>query len=152
VIKRPRLMLYLLLLPSYFLVPASPIGMAQGGDDFVIIVHPSIPGTQITESSLKGIYLRDVRKWGASNMDILPVELEGEESVRAAFHTKIFSKTAAQMKAYWVNLRLSKNVPLPVAEQDSAAAKKFVAENKGAIAYVNPAQVDSSVKVLKLIR
>lgn len=145
--------LVLLLLACSFLAPVGQKGMAQNGDgDFVIVVHPSIPGSSITEANLKGIYLRDMRKWGNNNSEIIPVELESEDGVRTAFHSKLFNKTAAQMKAYWVNLRLAKNVPMPATEPDSAAAIKFVAKNSGAIAYVLPSAVDSSVKVLKLVK
>jgi ABC-type phosphate transport system substrate-binding protein len=145
--------LSLILLSCCLFAPSGRFTIAQnGGSDFVIIVNPSVPGTQIREAILKGIYLRDMVKWGNNNQDIVPVELEGDNDVRAAFHSQLFNKTAAQMRAYWINLRLSKHVPMPVTEPNSASAKKFVSRTAGAIAYVRPSEVDSSVKVLQLIR
>jgi ABC-type phosphate transport system substrate-binding protein len=146
-------MLSLILLSCCVFVPSGHLTMAQhGGSEFVIIVNPSVPGTQIKEAILKGIYLRDMVKWGNNSQEIVLVDLEGDDEVRTAFHSRLFNKTAAQMKAYWINLRLSKHVPLPVTEPNSASARKFVSQTAGAIAYVRPSEVDSSVKVLQVIR
>jgi ABC-type phosphate transport system substrate-binding protein len=144
--------LFLILLSCFAFAPGGRFTMAQnGGSDFVIIVNASVPGTQITEATLKGIYLRDMTRWGP-NQDIILVDLEGDDDVRTAFHARLFSKTAGQMKTYWINLRLSKRIPMPVTEPNSASAKKFVSQTAGAIAYIRPSEVDSSVKVLRLIK
>ena len=121
--------------------------VAQSGDsDFVIVANKQMAGSSINKKALKGIYLREVKNWGNGN-EIIVVNLEDGGD----FYQNLFGKSAVQMQAYWLNMRIKYSVDLPVTKKDSASVKQFVASNKGAIGFIKKSELDDSVKVLKIV-
>ena len=121
--------------------------VAQSGDsDFVIVANKQMAGSSINKKALKGIYLREVKNWGNGN-EIIVVNLEDGGD----FYQNLFGKSAVQMQAYWLNMRIKYSVDLPVTKKDSASVKQFVASNKGAIGFIKKSELDDSVKELKII-
>jgi ABC-type phosphate transport system substrate-binding protein len=114
--------------------------------DFAIVANKQVQGSSIKLAALKGIYLREVRTWGNGG-EIIPVDLASAGD----FYQNLFGKSYVQMQAYWLNMRIKYSVDLPVTKKDAASAKKFIAQNKGAIGFLKNSDVDDSVKVLRLI-
>jgi ABC-type phosphate transport system substrate-binding protein len=115
-------------------------------DEYVIIANKDVAGSAISTAALKGIYLREVKNWGGGGGAIVPVDL----TTASGFYQNLFGKSYVQMQAYWINMRVKYSVDLPVSKKDPASVKQFVAETKGAIGFIKSADVDDSVKVLKL--
>ena len=103
-------------------------------------------GSSIDKKALKGIYLREVKNWGNGNK-IIVVNLEDSGD----FYQNLFGKSAVQMQAYWLNMRIKYSVDLPVTQPDSDSVKQFVASNKGAIGFIRKSDLDDTVKVLNII-
>ncbi len=114
--------------------------------DFVVVANKQVEGSSINLAALKGIYLREVKSWG-NGSTIVPVDLSSANE----FYQNLFGKTYVQMQAYWLNMRIKYSVDLPVTKKDAASAKKYIAENKGAIGFLKNTDVDDSIKVLKVI-
>jgi ABC-type phosphate transport system substrate-binding protein len=127
-----------------FLISLTATCLAQS-DDFVIITGKEVAGNSIPASTVKGIYLREIKSWGNGNA-IIPVDL----TTGSSFYQNLFGKSYVQMQAYWLNMRIKYSVDLPVSKKDPESVKKFVAENKGAIGFIKNSDVDDSVKVLTL--
>lgn len=116
-------------------------------EEYVIVANKQVAGATISTAALKGIYLREVRTWGNGGGAIVPVDLTNAGS----FYQNLFGKSYVQMQAYWLNMRIKYSVDLPVSKKDAESVKQFVADNKGAIGFVKPDEVDDRVKVLKLV-
>ncbi len=77
-----------------------------------------------------------------------PIDQEEGGAVRNEFYTKVASKDAAQMKAYWSQLMFTGKAQRPRKVANDAAVKQAVASTPGAIGYINAGAVDASVKVV----
>jgi ABC-type phosphate transport system substrate-binding protein len=120
---------------------------AEDSSDYVIVANKQVQGTSISTSTLKGIYLREIRSWGNGGGDIVPVDLSSANS----FYQNLFGKNYVQMQAYWVNMRVKYSADLPVSKKDAESVKQFVTETKGAIGFIKSSDLDDRIKVLKLI-
>ena len=127
----------------------TPAHAEEEGTSYVVIANKDVPGSSITLTMLKRIYLKDMTNWeGGGN--VVPVDLDDENSLRSSFSRKVFGKGVDEMKSYWINQKLTNNISPPVSMKNSKAAKKFVSQNGGAIGYVRQSEADSSVKVLTI--
>ena len=126
---------------------AVPSLAGSDNSEYVIVANKQLQGSSINLTTLKGIYLREVRKWGNNMGDIVPVDLDSEQS----FYQNLFGKSHSQMQAYWLNMRIKYSIELPISRKDSEGVKQFIAENRGAIGYIRSSDVDDRVKVLKLV-
>jgi len=115
--------------------------------DYVIVANKQIPGGSINMAVLKGIFLREVRSWGNSDSEIVPVDL----SSATGFYQNLFGKSYVQMQAYWLSMRIKHSVDLPVSKKDAESVKQFIASNKGAIGFIKNSDLDDRVKVLKVV-
>jgi ABC-type phosphate transport system substrate-binding protein len=120
---------------------------AEDSSDYVIVANKQVQGSSISTTTLKGIYLREIRNWGNGGGDIVPVDLSSANS----FYQNLFGKNYVQMQAYWLNMRVKYSADLPVSKKDSESVKQFVAETKGAIGFIKSSDLDDRIKVLKLI-
>ena len=118
----------------------------SSNSDFVIVANKQMAGSSIDKKALKGIYLREVKNWGNGNK-IIVVNMEDSGD----FYQNLFGKSAVQMQAYWLNMRIKYSVDLPVTQPDSDSVKQFVASNKGAIGFIKKSDLDDTVKVLNII-
>jgi ABC-type phosphate transport system substrate-binding protein len=116
-------------------------------DEFVIVANKDMAGNSISQATIKGIYLREIKSWGNGGGSIIPVDLT---SVGSSFYQNLFGKSYVQMQAYWLNMRIKYSVDLPVSKKDPEAVKQFISENKGAIGFLKSGDVDDRVKVLKV--
>jgi ABC-type phosphate transport system substrate-binding protein len=115
--------------------------------EYVVVANKQVQGTSIGAAQLKGIYLREMRSWGNGGGDIVVVDLSNS----GTFYQNLFGKSYVQMQAYWLNMRIKYSVDLPVTKKDAESVKQFVADNKGAIGFLKPSDVDDRVKILKVV-
>ena len=131
-------------------VPLSLLASLAWPADFVIVVHPSVEGSQIRRSVLASIYQKDVVRWG-NELRIVPVDQSSQTAVREAFTREVLGESLGEVQKFWEQ-RLATNrqlPPIPRASDDEVLA--FVASNKGAIGYVRPGvELPQGVKVVTL--
>ncbi|MDT9001198.1 hypothetical protein RQP53_18110 [Paucibacter sp. APW11] len=120
-------------------------GLAQA--QVAVIVNPKSATASMTADQVASIFL------GKSNS--LPsgaaaqaVDLPESSAVRDQFYSKVTGKQAAQVKAAWSRLVFSGKATPPKELASAAEAKKFVAANPDAIAYIEKSAVDATVKVV----
>jgi ABC-type phosphate transport system substrate-binding protein len=123
---------------------------AQASDPYVVVVNKEMGGSAISLGSLKGIYLREMRKWDANGDAIIPVDLSDEADVCDAFYKGLFGKSHDEMRFYWLNMKIKNSVDVPVSKKTSEQVKQYVASNKSAIGFIKSSNVDDTVKVLKI--
>lgn len=115
--------------------------------DLVVIVNPDNPLASLSVEDAKRIYLGKDKSF--PNGDRIAAADQAENSPsRKKFYADVIQKSESQLKAYWSQMIFTgKDTPPEVIGND-AAVKKWVAENKNAIGYVDGSIADGSVKVL----
>jgi ABC-type phosphate transport system substrate-binding protein len=116
---------------------------------FVVIVHPSNRFDSLTRSKVSLLFLRKVSRWpwGA---EVEPVDLAHNLSVRIEFTEHVLKITERDLDQYWIDQTATRGVSRPVQVTSAAAAKAIVAARPGAIAYIPAAELDRTVKVLRV--
>lgn len=115
--------------------------------DVVIIVNASNPVAQLSKDEAKRIYLGKDTVF-ANGEKIRPVDLAEGDEVRNKFYASVVEKSDAQVRAYWAQLIFTGKGTPPEILNSSADVKRWVAENKGGIGYVDSSMVDATVKVV----
>jgi hypothetical protein len=76
--------------------------------------------------------------------------LPDNSALRQSFASTILDSTPEKMASYWIEQKVTGNVNPPTQAASVAAVKAAVAARPGAIAYIPAADVDDTVKLLKL--
>jgi ABC-type phosphate transport system substrate-binding protein len=116
--------------------------------EWKLIVHPANALRSIAREELERIYRRRNRFW-PDHSAILPLNLSGSDPLRHAFSTEILRSNEDELATYW-NREYFQGVPPPAVLQSSGAVRAYVAATPGAIGYVRPDAVDSSVAVVEV--
>jgi ABC-type phosphate transport system substrate-binding protein len=125
---------------------------SPAADDFVVIVHPSLAGSNIRRADLAAIFLKKAPRWGAGGTAI-PVDQSGTSAVRGAFSQAVLGMPVATVVQYWQK-QMFGATPLrpPFVKGSDPEVLAFVAETPGAVGYVSKSTVlPAGVKALEVI-
>lgn len=114
--------------------------------DVAVIVHPSNPNT-LDASELSRIFLGKVKNFPDGSQAV-PINQGESTAATGEFNSKVLSKSASQLKAYWSKLVFTGKGTPPKAVGSDADAISLVASNPNIIGYVDASKVDASVKVI----
>ena len=118
--------------------------------DVAIIVNVNNTNT-ISGDDIDRIFLGKNKSF--SNGDkIDAVNLKSGDATREEFEEKALGKSGKQVKAYWAKLIFSGKAKPLVETGSDAEALAYVAANPEAIAYIDAANVNDTVKVVKVIK
>lgn len=115
--------------------------------DIVVIVNPASGVQKMTRAQVADVFMARDRHLPTGVM-ALPLDMSIESVERREFYGKLLRKSVPEINAYWARLLFSGRATPPQQVPDASAALKAVAENKGAIAYVDKKDVDSRVRVV----
>jgi ABC-type phosphate transport system substrate-binding protein len=121
-------------------------------DSYVVVVHPSVAGTQVRRADLAGLFLRKVTRWG-DRSPAQPVDQSGASLVRKAFSEAVLGMPVAGVLQYWQKSMFA-TPPLhpPVVKSSDGEVIAFVSRTPGAVGYVLPGTtLPASVKELTVI-
>jgi ABC-type phosphate transport system substrate-binding protein len=130
------------------LLTESPM-LGENPAQFVLIVNKANKIETLSAAKLKVIYLRKMSRWPWGS-DIVPIDLPDSSALRRSFAATILDSTSEKMAAYWIEQKVTGNVNPPMQAASVAAVKAAVASQPGAIAYIPAADMDDTVKLLKL--
>jgi hypothetical protein len=138
---------WLLVVFGVLLAPPATAQMKDGA--FVVIVHPSNRFDALSRSKLSFLFLRKVSRWpwGA---EVEPVDLAPDQPVRLEFTRQVLRTTARDLDQYWIDQTTTRGISRPVQMTGAAEAKLVVARRPGAIAYIPAAELDRTVKALRV--
>jgi hypothetical protein len=116
---------------------------------FVVIVHPSNQFDALSRSKLSFLFLRKVSRWpwGA---EVEPVDLVPGQPARREFMRQVLKTSERDLDQYWIDQTATRGVSRPVQVTGAAEARSVVAMRPGAIAYIPAAELDRTVKVLRV--
>ncbi|MEJ2346085.1 MAG: hypothetical protein P8076_00835 [Gammaproteobacteria bacterium] len=141
---RHRLLLYAALTAALW---AGGGGARAAG--IAVIVARSGPRLELDRATLRDIYLKKVFV-SARGVAFIPVNLPPDHVLRRAFSRALLHESGDQLQAYW-NQRYFHGVRPPYVLGSQTAVVRFVARTPGAVGYVAPCRVDSSVRRILLL-
>jgi hypothetical protein len=115
--------------------------------DIVVIVNPASGVSEMTRAQVADVFMARDRHL-PTGVTALPLDMSVQSVERREFYSKLLRKSVPEINAYWARLLFSGRATPPQQVSDPSAALKAVAENKGAIAYLDKKDVDSRVKVV----
>ncbi len=131
------------LVASLFCLFTSTVTLA----DVSVIVNAA-NGATISEGDIPRIFLGKVKQF--TNGDkITIINMKFKQATRNEFEEKVLNKSASQVKAYWSKLMFSGKGKPPKELASDKDIIAFVSSNPSAIAYIDAASADGSVKVIK---
>lgn len=114
----------------------------------VAIVVNKANSNPVSDAEISRLFLGKLKKFDGGE-SATPVNSKSSTSARTDFEKNVLNKSASQLKAYWSKRVFSGKGKPPTELDNDAAVLAFVAANPGAIGYVDAANVDDSVKVIK---
>ncbi len=126
--------------------------VSPAADDFVVVVHASLAGSNIRRADLAAIFLKKATRWGGGGTAI-PVDQSGTSAVRGAFSQAVLGMPVGTVVQYWQK-QMFGATPLrpPFVKGSDAEVLAFVAETPGAVGYVSRATaLPGGVKALDVI-
>lgn len=122
----------------------SPVAAASG---VVAVVSSKSAIPQLSRSQVADLFLGRINRL-PNGEKATPLDLPEGSRVRDEFYTEFSGKSAAQVKAHWSKIIFTGRGQPPELVPDGEAAKKMLAKNVHAIAYIDGALVDHSVRVI----
>jgi ABC-type phosphate transport system substrate-binding protein len=123
-----------------------------GAQNVTIIVNDAVPVTSLSMDELARVFQKQRVRWD-NGLTLEPVDLSPEAGVREHFTRMVFTRSTAQMKAWWQSQIFSGRAVPPVELSTESQVIEYVRLHAGAIAYVSPstALVDG-VHRLRVVR
>ena len=124
------------------------LAVAVFGQELAVIVNPSTDVSSLTRSKLKNIYLGKKSSWGdgsAINFSIL-----NSGPVHTAFLKTYVKKSPSQFSTFWKKAVFTGTGTPPKQLNNEKAMLDFVANNPGAIGYIDKANINDSVKEINI--
>ena len=120
-------------------------------EDVVAVVSAKSPITVLNPNQVADIFLGKTTRF-PDGTDAVPIDQNEDSPARERFYTAFTGKSPAQVKAYWSKIIFTGRGQPPRQVSNSTEARKAVAANPNAIAYIDTSLVDNSVRVLALAK
>lgn len=118
-------------------------------EDVVAVVSAKSPLNSLASNQVADIFLGKTSRFPDGTLAV-PIDLKEDSPAREKFYLQLTGKSPAQMKAHWSKIIFTGRGQPPKQASSSAEARKAIADNPGAIGYIDASQVDASVKVLAI--
>jgi hypothetical protein len=115
--------------------------------DVVAVVSSRSPITSLSKSDVMNIFLGKRTRF-PDGSSAVPIDQSDGSAAREEFYSRYADMSAAQIKAFWSKIIFTGRGQPPKAVANGEEAKKLVAANLNAIAYIDETMVDSSVRVV----
>jgi len=122
----------------------------EAAHEYVVVVHPSQPLSEVSRAKLADLFLRKVGSW-ESGTTCKPVDQAADSAVRKAFSSGVLKRSVPAVVAYWQQRVFSgRGAPPPQLASD-AEVTAYVKANEGAVGYLSAKANLSGLKVLKVL-
>ena len=121
--------------------------LSAAGQEVVAVVSARSPVTALNADQVADIFLGKSTRF-PNGSQAVPIDQNEESELRDRFYALYAGKSPAQVKAHWAKIIFTGRGQPPRQVGTSAEAKKAVAENPYAIAYIEQRLVDETVRVV----
>jgi ABC-type phosphate transport system substrate-binding protein len=123
---------------------------ASRAGDVALIVHPTNPVAGLTWTEVVAIFKAEQQHWKAGERIYLILQESGTPE-RALLLRRVYRMSDVELKQFWLAKLFRGEIPaFPRVVASSAAAKRIVAQAPNALAFIDAAAVDSTVKALRI--
>jgi ABC-type phosphate transport system substrate-binding protein len=136
-----------LLILSLLALAGSVSAIPLRADDVVAVVSAKSPVAQLSSAQVADIFLGKSNRF-PDGTQATPIDLVEDSPVRDRFYSQYTGKSPAQVKAHWSKIIFTGRGQPPRQASNPVEAKKLVADNPNAIGYIDPSQLDGSVRVV----
>lgn len=136
--------LYLLFIYGLSLFPAQ---CAHASNDFVVVANINSGLEKMSKDEVINVYMGRNRKL-PSGISATPLDLSTPLSEKANFYSVMVNKELSEISSYWARLLFSGQGSPPKQLKDADEALEYVAQFKGAIAYIDRKKADKRVKIV----
>lgn len=119
---------------------------ATASADLVVVANPGVHFSSLPRAQLGRIFLGQANSFPDGGQ-AQPLDISGAQ--RNAFYQDVLKRAPDQIEKYWARMIFTGKA-LPPRQVRPAEVKALVADNPGAISYMDSAQVDASVKVISI--
>jgi len=118
--------------------------------DVALIVNPKNPVADLTWAEVVAIFKAEQQHWKAGERIYLILQESGTPE-RALLLRRVYQMSDAELKQFWLaKLFRGEIATFPRVVASSSAAKRIVAQAPNALAFIDAAAVDSTVKALRI--
>lgn len=138
-----KIILLLLSISALFLLAA----FSPQGTEISVIVNKDNPVATLSAGEAKLYWLRKIKKrWPEINKNIKPVDRKAKSPEQETFYSKVLNMSATDVEAYFTQKQYeSAEKPQDKFTSDEAIIN-FVAEEQGAIGFVNSSSLSGDSK------
>jgi phosphate transport system substrate-binding protein len=123
---------------------------AAAGGDVALIVHPQNPVTDVSWREVVAMFREEQQHWKPGERIYLIMQETGTPE-RALVLRRVYRMSEVELKRFWLGkLFRGEIVAFPHVVASNAAAKRIVAQAPNALAFIDAAAADSTVKVLRI--
>jgi ABC-type phosphate transport system substrate-binding protein len=138
-------------LTALFITALAASAASPSSEDFQVVAHPSVEGSEISRAVLASIYQKDVDRWG-DHTRIRPVDQSSLAPVRLAFTRHVLNRSLGEVQLFWEQRLATMRLLPPPTKSSDEAVLAFVASKKGAIGYVSAGvTIPPDVKLLVVV-
>jgi ABC-type phosphate transport system substrate-binding protein len=120
--------------------------LATATAQVAVIVHPSNPVSSVTMEELRSIYLGRTTLFGK-----IRIVLISQPDPRTLFDDVVLHMNPERLKRHWIGMVFSGDGATPPRViENSGTIMQFVAQNPGAIAFMDGRHTDGTVKILRI--
>ncbi len=114
-----------------------------------VVVNRDNPRSDLSIEELRSVFLGRRTEW-PDGTRVVPVDQAPSAPGRAAFLQAVLRMTAARFAEQWVDQQVRGAGSAPVVASSPAAAVRYVAKTRGAVAFVPLSVVTPAVKVISV--
>jgi ABC-type phosphate transport system substrate-binding protein len=115
--------------------------------DVVAVVSAKSSVTALSKYQVADIFLGKTVRF-PNGVQAVPIDQKEGSAARTEFYTTYANKSPAQLKAHWSKVVFTGRGKPPASVENSVEARKLIAADPRAIAYIDRSAVDGSVRVL----
>lgn len=127
----------------YLVAPVANAGVA-------VITHPGVKEIGLSKSKLAKIYLGKLKNY-SNGRRIKAVDLPKSSKAHKKFYKSVVKKSDSAMNRHWSKLKFTGKGKPPKKLDTARDVIKWVANNEGAIGYIDGKYLNKSVKVVLII-
>jgi ABC-type phosphate transport system substrate-binding protein len=129
------------------LVLALGLAARSAAAEVVAVVSAKNPIVAMSRNQVADVFLGKASRFPDGSQAV-PIDQAESSATRDEFYLKFAGKSPAQLNAHWAKIIFTGRGQPPREVANGAEVKKRLAENPGAIGYLEQDQVDRSVKVI----
>ena len=115
--------------------------------ELVVVVSATSGIEKLSRDEVIDVFMGRTRKF-PNGMHAMPVDISNQHPEKAMFYQTLIGRELAEVNSYWARLRFSGQGTPPLQADNTDEIIRLVADNKGAIGYIERKKLDRRLKLV----